>query len=314
MWWIILAVAAVMLLGGVAVMLSKTVPIAKRVYREQLVRTEPEKWGRVCSCPENEEQQQMWDAGCAWAAPRADKMEEVHIVNDGLDLYGEFYRLSQSKRCVLILPGRCECLMYSYYFAPAYERAGCNVLVIDTRAHGKSGGMYNTIGAKESGDVLAWIRLLEEKFGMEEIWLHTVCIGTASGLLAMTSPDCPQTVKGIVTEGCFTTFRETFKQHMIADKKPLFPVLDLVMREIERNTGTDLKKSAPIHVIGKLKQRALFLYGEKDIFSLPEKSKELFEKCGSADKKIVWFSKGGHSHLRINNTEKYDQAIVDFLN
>lgn len=155
MWWIILAAVVLMLLSGLAVMLSKTVPIAKKVYQEQLVRTEPEKWGRVCSCPENEEQQAMWDAGCAWAAHRADKMEEVHIVHDGLNLYGELYHLSESKRCVLILPGRCECLKYSYYFAPPYERAGCNVLVIDTRAHGKSDGKYNTIGAKESGDVLA---------------------------------------------------------------------------------------------------------------------------------------------------------------
>ena len=36
---------------------------------------------------------------------------------------------------------------------------------------------------------------------------------------------------------------------------------------------------------------------------------------GSAkDKKLVWFSRGGHSHLRINNTEAYDRAIVDFFN
>ena len=101
---------------------------------------------------------------------------------------------------------------------------------------------------------------------------------------------------------------------MIAEKRPLFPVLDLVMFQITRHTGTNLIKTAPINVIGKLKQRALFLYGEKDVFSLPKKSKQLFEKCGSEDKRIVWFSKGGHSHLRINNLEKYDKAIVEFLN
>ena len=61
------------------------------------------------------------------------------------------------------------------------------------------------------------------------------------------------------------------------------------------------------------KEKEFFLYGEKDIFSIPEKSQKLFDSCSAADKKIVWFDKGGHSHLRINNTEKYDNAIMEFF-
>ena len=313
MWWI-LPLAVIFLLGsGLVVMLIKTVPISKKVYRDQLVKTEPEKWGRVCSCPENEEQQAMWDEGCLWAEKRADKKQDVHIVNDGLNLYGEYYNFSDSKRCVIILPGRCECLKYSYYFAPAYEESGYNVLVIDSRAHGNSDGIYNTVGVGESRDVIAWVKFIEEKYGIEQVYMHTICVGTASAILALTSKDCPESVKGLVTEGCFVSFRETFKRHMIEDKRPLFPVLDLVMLQIWINTKTNVYKTAPIKLIGKIKQRVLFLYGEKDVFSIPEKSRLLFAKCKSADKKVVWFDKGGHSHLRINNKEKYDNAIKDFL-
>lgn len=313
MEWIIL-VLALLLLGGIAAMLAMTLPIAGRVYEEQLVRTTPEKWGRTCSCPENEEQQAMWDAGCAWAEAHKAAMEEVSMVCEGLNLYGEFYHLySESKRCVLILPGRCESLKYSYYFAPAYERAGFNVLVVDTRAHGNSDGRYNTIGVAESRDALAWVEMLRERFGMEEIYFHTICIGTVSGLLAMTSPECPDSVRGIVSEGCFTTFRESFKRHMMADKRPLFPVLDLVMLLLKIHTGTNVLAASPLRAVRKLKGRALFLYGKQDIFSVPEKSQQLFDRCKSPDKRLVWFEKGGHSHLRINNETAYDQAIVDFL-
>ena len=314
MGWIIAGIVAAALLGGLIAMLKITVPISKNVYNEQLVRTDTQKWGRVCSCPENEEQQAMWDAGCEWAEGNKDYKREVHIVNDGLNLYGEFYRFNDSGKCVIILPGRCECLKYSYYFAPAYKQAGYNVLVIDTRAHGNSDGIYNTIGAKESGDVLAWIKLLETQFSIDSIYLHTICVGTSTGLLALTNKECPDSVKGIVTEGCFVSFRETFKRHMLELNRPLFPVLDLVMYQIRKHTGTNLRKTAPIKLVRKVHQRVLFLFGEKDVFSIPEKSRILFKKCGSDDKKIVWFDKGGHSHLRINNTEKYDKAIVDFLN
>ncbi len=314
LFWIIFSIVAVLLVGGLAAMLIVTLPISKNVYQEQLVRTSPEKWGLECSAWDNEEQVEMWHTGCAWAEENAAAMEQVHIQNDGLDLYGEYYKFNDSGRCVLILPGRCECRKYSYYFAPPYQKAGLNVLVIDTRAHGMSGGVYNTIGRKESGDVKAWARFLTEQKGIKEVWLHTICVGTASGIIAMASPDCPREIRGLVTEGCFTTFRETFKQHMVALGRPLFPVLDLVMWQIYYHTGTDTAKWSPLRQIGKLRQSVLFLYGEKDIFSLPEKSRILFKKCGSEDKKLVWFEKGGHSHLRINNTEKYDATIVEFLN
>lgn len=312
-YWILFGIAVVVL-GGLAAMLIITWPISNNVYQEQLVRTSPEKWGMECSAWDNEEQVAMWHEGCAWAEANASAMEQVQIENDGLNLYGEIYRFNEGGRWVLILPGRCECRKYSYYFAAPYQEAGLNVLVIDTRAHGMSDGIYNTIGRAESRDVLAWARYLKEAQGMEELWLHTICVGTASGIVALTAPDCLPEMRGLVTEGCFTTFRETFKQHMIQLGRPLFPVLDLVMLHIRRCAGTDTAKWSPWRLMPKMKQSVLFLYGERDVFSLPEKSKKLFKRCGSADKKLVWFAEGGHSHLRINNKETYDRAIVEFLN
>jgi pimeloyl-ACP methyl ester carboxylesterase len=314
MWWIWLIIALlVILLSGVAVMLIKTVPIAKRVYKEQLVKTDKEKWGRVCSCLENEEQVAMWESGLLWSDKNKDKMEEVHIVNDGLNLYGEFYRFNDGGKCVIILPGRCECLKYSYYFALPYQNAGFNVLVIDSRAHGLSDGIYNTIGMKEGKDLLCWTNFIIEKFGINEIYYHGICVGTASCLVAMTDKECPKEVKGLVTEGCFTSFKETFLRHMKELGRPTFPVLNLVMHFIKKYAGADYRKVAPIKLFKKVNQRVLFLYGEKDVFSVPEKSKELFAATASAHKQLKWFSKGGHSHLRINNTEEYDNTIIEFL-
>ena len=311
---IIFSILITLLLGGLVYMLIYTIPIAKSVYHKQLVRTENEKWGHVCSAPENEEQFSMWNEGIKWADQYRDKITEVQIESDGFKLFGEFFDFGSNK-CVIILPGRCESLVYSYYFAKPYKEAGFNVLVIDTRCHGKSEGKYNTIGVKESHDVIAWAKFLNENYNINEIWCHGICIGTASAIFALTNKNCPKYIKGLVTEGCFISFRETFKQHMIADKRPLFPVLDLVMLYINKYTKTNVYTQKPIKEIAKIGDnvKVLFLYGKKDIFSLPEKSQKLFNKCGSKNKKLVWFSEGGHSHLRINNTEKYDDAIIDFI-
>lgn len=310
----ILLIVAAVLASGLIFMLIYTFPIAKRVYHEQLVRTSPEKWGRNCSFPDDAEQVQMWNDGIAWMEKNRDRITELQIENDGLQLFGQYFDFGQD-RCVIILPGRCESLVYSYYFAPPYEKAGFNVLVIDTRCHGKSDGKYNTIGVKESGDVLAWAKLAHEQFGNQEIYFHGICIGTSSGLFALKADRCPEYLRGLVTEGCYVSFSETFKRHMMALNRPLFPVLQLAMLQIYRHTGTNVYKDKPISAIRKIRPdcRVLFLYGQQDIFSIPEKSRKLFNTCVSQDKKLVWFERGGHSHLRINNTEQYDRAIIDFF-
>ncbi len=310
----ILLIVAAVLVSGFVFMLGYTYSVAKKVYAEQLVRTSPEKWGRTCSFPNDAEQVQMWNDGIAWMEENKDRITELQIENDGLQLFGQYFDFGK-ERCVIILPGRCESLVYSYYFAPPYEKAGFNVLVVDTRCHGKSDGKYNTIGVKESGDVLKWAQLVHERFHNQEVYFHGICIGTSSGLFALEAGRCPDYLRGLVTEGCYVSFRETFKRHMIALKRPLFPVLQFAMWLIYRHTGTNVYTQKPIRAIRKIKPdcRVLFLYGEKDIFSIPQKSRELFAACVSEDKKLVWFEKGGHSHLRINNTQQYDQAIIDFF-
>lgn len=310
----LLIILGFLLLGGLVFMIVYTYPIAKRVYMDQLVRTSPEKWGRTCSFPDDAEQVQMWNDGIAWMERNRDRITELQIENDGLNLFGQYFDFGKD-RCVIILPGRCESLVYSYYFAPPYEKAGFNVLVIDTRCHGKSDGTYNTIGVKESEDVLAWAKLAHDELRNREIYFHGICIGTSSGLFALSSENCPAYLCGLVTEGCYVSFPETFKRHMMALKRPIFPVLQLAMLQIYLHTGTNVYRSKPITSIGRISPdcRVLFLYGERDIFSIPEKSRKLFAACSARDKKLVWFDKGGHSHLRINNTEAYDQTIIDFF-
>lgn len=310
---IILLVLLALLSFGLVSMLVATFPIANKVYKKQLVRTSSEVWGHSCSAPENEEQMAMWNEGLCWADGVKDFCSQEHIVNDGFNLYGEYYDFG-SKSCVIILPGRCECLKYSYFYAKPYQDAGYNVLVIDTRCHGQSDGKYSSIGKNEHKDVLKWADFLIKEKGVEKICLHCICIGSASGILACVSKNCPKEIKEVVVEGVFTTFRESFKQHMVDLKKPIFPVCDEVMTLLFFKTGANVYSISPKRNLKKLRQRILFLHSKKDAFSKPDKAQWLFDNCASENKKLVWFEKGGHSHIRINNHNQYDTAITEFLN
>ena len=306
-------VAAVLILGGLIASVIYVYPISLRVYEDQVVRTSKEKFGSACTFTEVEEQVRMWDTGIAFAKTIEDKRQLVDIENDGLKLHGEYYDLGYD-RCIIVIPGRSEGLMYGYYFDIPYYNIGMNILAIDPRAHGESEGKYHSLGHYEHKDLDKWLAWLEDNHGIRKVFLHCVCVGTTTGLLAAINGTKKDNIKAIITEGCFVSFKETFREHVKYEKKPVYPILPLCLHHIQKNTGADIKNEAPIKLVRQIGDLPiLFLYSREDCFSLPKKSRKLFDTCVSKNKQIVWFDKGFHSRLRIVNEEGFDAAIKEFV-
>ena len=285
--------------------------IAYIVYSITLVRTDQEKWSRECSLKEDGEQVSMYREAEAWVAPYLDKKTDVDIVNEGFHLYGEYVDFGFDK-AVIIIAGRTEGCKYAYYFAEPYRRAGYNILAIDNRSHGLSDGKYNSLGLKEYSDIIAWGKFLHEQKNVKQIVLHGICIGSATALYTLISKRCPDYIVGMVADGMYSDFKETTKNHMIEQNRKIQPCLNLFMWFFKLCTGEDAVKNGPIRVIHQLKKPILFIYSKEDIYSVPEKGQLLYDTC-TGPKKLVWFDKGGHSRVRINNQEKYDNTIVEYL-
>ena len=306
--WIILACLA----GSGILMWPLTLFVASKcVYNSTLRRTEPDKWGRAPSAPDDPPSMEMDAMGMEWAEANRHAMKEVHTVRDGVNLYGEYYDFGH-KRVVMILSGRTESLRYGYYFAIPYAGAGWNILVVDPRAHGKSDGEFNTVGFEESRDDIAWVKHLRDCHGVEQVVFHGICIGAAGGMLALTSGDCPDTVCGIVTEGMFPNFGESMKNHLIERKKPVKTFYPFINMWMKHYTGHSMSYG-PINVIHKLNVPLLMLHSKEDIYSTPFYAQKLYDAAGAAEKRLVWFEHGRHSMLRITDTELYDTSVTAFV-
>lgn len=312
-WMIVLIVIASIILFLFLFGILPFYIIAEKVYRKQLIRRNKEMWGRACSAPDNVEQVQMYEIGEAWGEENKEYGVDCEITSyDGLHLVGRYFDFG-NKKCAIIHQGRTESLLYTYYFAKPYKEAGYNILVIDPRAHGLSDGKHSTAGIKEAKDLLRWTRLVHDKFHNEEVFYHGICIGSATCLNAITSKDCPSYVTGLCVDGMFKSFHATMKTHMIAEGAPVASFLAyLVMLAIFFHTGSNQLRIKPERQIKKLTKPILMIHSKEDIFSLPKYATYLYNLC-KADKKLVWFDKGAHSHIRINNQEEYDNAIKTFL-
>jgi len=310
----ILAAIAIVIIVPTVIVLIYLSRLAKANFEEQFKRTSPEKWARECSCPENEEHLRMFNLGLDWGRSHTDNMSPLSITSfDGLKLVGEYFDFGKDK-AVIILPGRAESLYYGYYFAEPFEKAGYNVFIPDVRAHGNSEGTYGCLGLKEYRDVLDWAKLLHEQHGVKKIVLYGLCIGGATSVYAVTDEKTPDYIKAIITEGVYTSFYEVLLQRTRNKGKPTFPVVPMMYAYTKKYCGVDIKKKTPLECIKRVKVPALFLCGKEDVSSLPEKCQLIFDECSSEHKKLIWYDKGAHSHLRINNVEEYDRDVTAFLN
>lgn len=283
---------------------------ANIVYKKVMYRKDKTQWSREVSA-NDAEHVAMYGEGMEWHSLNVDKKTDVHIVRDGLNLYGEYYNFGFG-RCAIILSGRTESLNYGYYFAKPYVASGYNVLFVDPRAHGLSDGEFNTAGFEESKDALAWAAHIHDNFGVKSIIFHGICIGSAAAMFAITSDQCPDYIEGMVAEGMFANFSESMKNHLIERKKPVFMLNGMIDTWMKHYTGHSMKYG-PINVINKMNKPLLMLHSKEDLYSVPEYAKKLYDGAPSKAKRLVWFDHGRHSLLRFTDTPKYDKAIEQFI-
>ena len=312
-WQIVVLIVGILLALGLLFSIVFTFIIAYIVYSKTLMRGKSGTWGREhCSEPGCVPLETMWNRGLEWEKHNKSFIKELEIRSkDGLKLVAEWFDYGFDKT-VIILPGRRETLIYSYYYANPYKESGVNVLVIDQRAHGLSEGKYSTGGIKEAEDVSLWMKYLHDELGQKTIYLHGVCVGTCCASIVCTKYKTDY-LKAVILDSMFISYKEIYKNHYLESGHKLFPVYYEIWFWFNFFTKCNINDSKPEKYMPKFDLPVLFIWGDKDVYCLPEKSKILYEKCASKQKEIAWFNGAEHSRVRLNDENRYDGLISDFL-
>ena len=314
--WVIAGIYTVAIFAAVSLLIFLLLVLL--IFLNTTYRNPFKKRARECTLKKDESQMRMFSDGIAWAEEFKDKREQLHIVSGGLNLYGEYINFG-FKKCAIILQGRGESLLYSYYFADVYAKNEHNVLVFDGRSQGLSDGNYQTGGIKESDDLILWIKLINERYNIDDFTVHGICIGGATAVYAYIKLKNEGNVllKRIVTEALFKSYYELFKAHPKAYKVPLLPVIYaatyMAFFLIFIFARVRPFKETPIKYMKDIDIPILFICSARDKFSIKSNSEELFKTCASDQKEIYFFPKGGHSLARLSQKLEYDELITKFL-
>ena len=241
--------------------------------------------------------------------------EEVSIQSDdGLTLCGHFLYTPSSKGTIIFFHGYKSNPINDFLCSlPFYRSLGYNILLVDQRAHGNSGGKYITFGVCERYDCKKWCEYVYTRFGDgKEIVLGGISMGASTVLMA-SGLELPPTVTKIVADCGFTSPYEIMshvsKARFHFPPFVFVPTINLFCKAFAKYS---LKEYSSYDALEQNRVPVLFIHGKADWFVPPEMSQNNYNVCVSK-KKIVFFDGASHGMSFFADTEKYKKTVSDFL-
>ena len=306
MKWILAAVIVL------AVLVAAVFGIAYYLYRMAISRKGVRQKERPLS-PERRAIERRIREGGAWFWKQNPEFLSIRS-RDGLKLYGYFLSRPDAVRTVVCVHG--------YRASPdrdfgaqtrfLYEN-GCNLLLVDQRAHGRSEGRAITYGIRERYDVEEWMAFLQTRIRPEQpVYLYGISMGCATVLMA-SSLSLAGNLRGIVADCGFTSPYDIFR-HILTDDMhlPEFPILPAADVFARRLGGFSMKEYSTLDAMRVSRTPVLFIHGADDRFVPTRMSRENFDVC--AAEKELWIVEGAaHAESWFIDTDGYRAKLSAFF-
>ncbi len=239
--------------------------------------------------------------------------EEITICSeDGLKLFGRYYHIKDGAPLQIQFHGYRGTAFRDFCGGNKIAREhGMNSLVVDERAHGKSGGHTITFGIRERYDVRSWAKYAMERFGKDTpVILAGISMGAASVLMA-SGLELPENVAGIIADCPFSSPRDIICEVIRRRKMPERIVWRMVRLSALLYARIDLLKESAAEAVRRAKVPILLIHGEEDRFVPCVMSKILFGKC-APKACLETFPDAGHGVSYVADVPRYEKAVLDF--
>lgn len=240
--------------------------------------------------------------------------EYVEIIShDGIRLAGRYYHFYDNAPVQILFHGYRSCGLQDMCGGSLLARKnGCNVLLVDQRAHGKSGGHTITFGVEERWDCLSWIQYAIGRFGCNtKILLVGLSMGAATVLMA-SDLQLPKNVVGIIADCPYTTPGEIIRSVCRSIHLPAVLLYPLVMIGALLYGRFYIWKGSAVRAVARSKIPILLIHGEDDRF-VPCKMSKQIHAANPGIITLVTIPEAGHGLSYMLDPKQYESVIQKFL-
>jgi uncharacterized protein len=236
--------------------------------------------------------------------------------NDGVELRGWKIRsVSSNGDWVLLFHGVSDNRAGELGQAEFLLRRGYSVVMMDARAHGKSGGNIATYGWKERYDSVAIVNSIQASERVRHLFALGVSMG---GALALQSAAAESRIEAVVAEDPFANLREVAYDYAGLDISPLLgktlfrPAVMVAMHSISREGGFDPDDVSPEKAVAVRAFPVLLICGTAD-HRIPCRHAERIYQAARGPREL-WIVKGaGHADAFGRAPAQYERRVIDFF-
>lgn len=228
----------------------------------------------------------------------------------GYRLYGVYVPLDGATRTVILAHGLTGTVYSSVRYATMFRALGFNLLLIEHRNHGRSGGSSTSYGVYEKHDLKAWVDWALERCPGCAVGTHGESLGAATALqhaaiddrLAFAIADCPYA-------NARDEFAYRLKEEYGLSGFLVIPLASLITRV---RAGWFFDDAAPLDQIAEVETPVLCIHGEDDAYIPPETTIALHDAKRGV-KRIYLAPGADHAQSYQVNPKAYEAVVQDFL-
>ena len=229
---------------------------------------------------------------------------------NNLDIEAWYCPLDSSKGTVILFHGILSNRSYLLREAAEFRKSGFNVMLVDLRAHGNSGGNTSTIGFLESEEVQLAYNYAINRFN-KKIFLYGVSMGAV--IITKAIYDYGMKPDGVILEMPFASLHDHMKARARTLGFPEQPFGVLVTFWTGLECGFNGFNHTTSRYAGKINCPVLMQWGARDNFVSRSETDKIFDHIASPDKKLVVYKNAGHESLLYNEPQKWRNEIREFL-
>lgn len=187
---------------------------------------------------------------------------------DGVALHAVYAAAPASCGTAVLVHGYKDSHISMMQVARIYrDSLNFNVLAMDNRFHGLSGGDHIQMGWKDRLDVKLWLPVSYGIFGNDFTVVHGISMGGATTMMLSGEKDLPPYVRAFVDDCGYSSVWDEFK-FVLKDEYglPAFPVLHFADLICKLRYGWGFREASSVRQLENSTSPVFFIHGHEDDF------------------------------------------------
>ncbi|MHC1717787.1 MAG: alpha/beta hydrolase [Acidaminococcaceae bacterium] len=222
-----------------------------------------------------------------------------------------------TNKTIVFVHGFMENRTVGLNYMSLYMQSGFNLLLIDSRDHGESGGDSVTWGNLEKYDLDQWISWVQKRVPNGTIGVHGISMGAATALMHAELNESNKRVAFYIADSAYSDFETLMELQInrylnsthLEIAKVLLQYANVVSYFHSRST---FQQASPLRAVQHVTTPILYIHGDADELVPAYMSLEL-QEATKGPSEVFIFSNSTHGSAIFDDQKSYKMIVQNFI-